>query len=213
MNDERIAAFINSLDVGNVPYLNELEACAKKTNVPIVRKETQSLLKFLLAVKKPERILEIGTAIGFSALFMSEYGPAGCQITTIENYEKRIVLAKENFKKNKKEESIRLIEGDAAKILETLSEPYDFIFMDAAKGQYIRFLPHCLRLLKVDGFLVSDNVLQDGMLLESRFAVTRRDRTIHARMREYLYAVKHNETLETAVLPLGDGVSVSVKRR
>lgn len=213
MNDERIAAFINSLDAGNASYLNELEVCAKKTNVPIVRKETQSLLKFLLAVKKPGRILEIGTAIGFSALFMSEYGPAGCQITTIENYEKRIVLAKENFKKNKKEESIRLIEGDAAEILETLSEPYDFIFMDAAKGQYIRFLPHCLRLLKVDGFLVSDNVLQDGMLLESRFAVTRRDRTIHARMREYLYALKHNETLETAVLPLGDGVSVSVKRR
>lgn len=213
MNDERIAAFINSLDAGNASYLNELEVCAKKTNVPIVRKETQSLLKFLLAVKKPGRILEIGTAIGFSALFMSEYGPAGCQITTIENYEKRIVLAKENFKKNKKGESIRLIEGDAAEILETLSEPYDFIFMDAAKGQYIRFLPHCLRLLKVDGFLVSDNVLQDGMLLESRFAVTRRDRTIHARMREYLYALKHNETLETAVLPLGDGVSVSVKRR
>lgn len=213
MNDERIAAFINSLDAGNASYLNELEVCAKKNNVPIVRKETQSLLKFLLAVKKPGRILEIGTAIGFSALFMSEYGPAGCQITTIENYEKRIVLAKENFKKNKKEESIRLIEGDAAEILETLSEPYDFIFMDAAKGQYIRFLPHCLRLLKVDGFLVSDNVLQDGMLLESRFAVTRRDRTIHARMREYLYALKHNETLETAVLPLGDGVSVSVKRR
>lgn len=213
MNDERIAAFINSLDAGNASYLNELEVCAKKTNVPIVRKETQSLLKFLLAVKKPGRILEIGTAIGFSALFMSEYGPAGCQITTIENYEKRIVLAKENFKKNKKEESIRLIEGDAAEILETLWEPYDFIFMDAAKGQYIRFLPHCLRLLKVDGFLVSDNVLQDGMLLESRFAVTRRDRTIHARMREYLYALKHNETLETAVLPLGDGVSVSVKRR
>jgi predicted O-methyltransferase YrrM len=211
--DERLATFINSLDVGNAPYLNELERYAKKTNVPIIRTEMQSLLKFLLAMKEPKEILEVGTAIGFSALLMSEYGPKDCHITTIEKYEKRIPLAKENFKKAGKENSITLLEGDAVDILQTLDGTYDFIFMDAAKGQYINFLPDILRLLKVGGLLISDNVLQDGDIIESRFAVTRRNRTIHARMREYLYELKHHEDLETVILPVGDGVTISVRRK
>ena len=211
--DERLATFINSLDVGNAPYLNELERYAKKTNVPIIRTEMQSLLKFLLAMKEPKEILEVGTAIGFSALLMSEYGPKDCHITTIEKYEKRIPLAKENFKKAGKEDSITLLEGDAVDILQTLEGSYDFIFMDAAKGQYINFLPDILRLLKVGGLLISDNVLQDGDIIESRFAVTRRNRTIHARMREYLYELKHHEDLETVILPVGDGVTISVRRK
>ena len=211
--DERLATFINSLDVGNAPYLNELERYAKKTNVPIIRTEMQSLLKFLLTMKEPKEILEVGTAIGFSALLMSEYGPKDCHITTIEKYEKRIPLAKENFKKAGKEESITLLEGDAVDILQTLEGTYDFIFMDAAKGQYINFLPDILRLLKVGGLLISDNVLQDGDIIESRFAVTRRNRTIHARMREYLYELKHHEDLETVILPVGDGVTISVRRK
>ena len=211
--DERLATFINSLDVGNAPYLNELERYAKKTNVPIIRTEMQSLLKFLLAMKEPKEILEVGTAIGFSALLMSEYGPKDCHITTIEKYEKRIPLARENFKKAGKEEAITLLEGDATEILQTLEGTYDFIFMDAAKGQYINFLPDILRLLKVGGLLISDNVLQDGDIIESRFAVTRRNRTIHARMREYLYELKHHESLETVILPVGDGVTISVRRK
>ena len=211
--DERLATFINSLDTGNAPYLNELERYAKKTNVPIIRTEMQSLLKFLLAMKEPKEILEVGTAIGFSALLMSEYGPKDCHITTIEKYEKRIPLAKENFKKAGKEDSITLLEGDAMEILQTLEGSYDFIFMDAAKGQYIHFLPDILRLLKVGGLLISDNVLQDGDIIESRFAVTRRNRTIHARMREYLYELKHHEMLETVILPVGDGVTISVRRK
>lgn len=211
--DERLATFINSLDVGNAPYLNELERYAKKTNVPIIRTEMQSLLKFLLTMKEPKEILEVGTAIGFSALLMSEYGPKDCHITTIEKYEKRIPLAKENFKKAGKENSITLLEGDAVDILQTLEGAYDFIFMDAAKGQYINFLPDILRLLKVGGLLISDNVLQDGDIIESRFAVTRRNRTIHARMREYLYELKHHEDLETVILPVGDGVTISVRRK
>ena len=211
--DERLATFINSLDVGNAPYLNELERYAKKTNVPIIRTEMQSLLKFLLTMKEPKEILEVGTAIGFSALLMSEYGPKECHITTIEKYEKRIPLAKENFKKAGKENSITLLEGDAVDILQTLDGTYDFIFMDAAKGQYINFLPDILRLLKVGGLLISDNVLQDGDIIESRFAVTRRNRTIHARMREYLYELKHHEDLETVILPVGDGVTISVRRK
>lgn len=162
-------------------------------------------------MKQPERILEVGTAIGFSALLMSEYAPKGCRITTIEKYEKRIPLAKENFRKAGKEDQITLLEGDALEILKNLNGIYDFIFMDAAKGQYIHFLPDILKLMPPGGVLVSDNVLQDGDVLESRYAVTRRDRTIHARMREYLYQLKHNEQLRTDILPLGDGVTVSVK--
>ncbi len=211
--DERMATFINSLDSGNAPYLNELERYAKKTNVPIIRTEMQSLLKFLLAMKEPEEILEVGTAIGFSALLMSEYGPKDCHITTIEKYEKRIPLAKENFKKAGKEDAITLLEGDATDILKALEGTYDFIFMDAAKGQYIHFMPDILRLLKPGGLLVSDNVLQEGDICESRFAVVRRNRTIHARMREYLYELKHHPDLETVVLPVGDGVTLSVKRK
>lgn len=210
--DERMTAFINSLDKGNTPFLDEIEKEAKKTNVPIVRKEMQSLLKFLLAMQKPDSILEVGCAIGFSALLMYTYAPKGCEITTIENYEKRIPLARANFAKAGAEEAITLLEGDATDILKKLSGSYDMIFMDAAKGQYIHFLPDVLRLLKPGGILVSDNVLQEGDIIESRFTVCRRDRTIHKRMREYLYELKHHSQLETVVLPVGDGVTLSVKK-
>ena len=163
-------------------------------------------------MRKPTSILEVGCAIGFSALLMSEYGPKDCHITTIEKYEKRIPVARENFRRAGKEEQITLLEGDAAEILGELAGPYDMIFMDAAKGQYIHFLPDVMRLLSPGGILLSDNVLQDGDILESRFAVTRRNRTIHSRMREYLYALKHHPELETVILPVADGVTVSVKK-
>lgn len=211
ITDERLTAFINSLDTGNPAYLNELEKEARETNVPIIRTETQSLLRTLIAVNRPERILEVGTAVGFSALCMSEYAPEGCQITTIEEYEKRIPVALENFRRFGKSGCIQLLAEDAAVALKKLKGSYDFIFMDAAKGQYMNFLPDVLRLLRTGGLMVSDNVLQDGDILESRYAVTRRDRTIHARMREYLYELKHNPLLVTSVLPVGDGVAVSVK--
>ena len=210
--DERLVTYINSLDAGNTAMLDQIEREATADYVPIIRKEMQSFLKFLLAMKKPARILEVGTAVGFSAILMAEYDPVPCQITTIENYEKRIPIARENFKRAGKEAQIALLEGDAAEVLKTLEDPYDFIFMDAAKGQYIHFLPEILRLLAKDGVLVSDNVLQDGDVLESRFAVTRRNRTIHKRMREYLYTLTHSEELVTAVLPVGDGITLSTRR-
>ncbi len=210
--EERMAVYIDSLDMGNTPFLDEIEKYALETQVPIVRKSTQSLLKFLLAFAKPESILEVGTAIGFSALLMSEYGPKGCHITTIEKYEKRIPIARENFARARKEDQITLIEGDAAEVLKELNDSYDMIFMDAAKGQYLNFLPDVLRLLSPGGLLVSDNVLQEGEVIQSRFAVTRRDRTIHARMREYLYELKHSPALETVVLPVGDGVALTTKK-
>ena len=143
---------------------------------------------------------------------MSEYLPEGSHITTIENYEKRIPIARNNFKRAGKEEQITLIEGDALEVMKTLEGPYDFIFMDAAKGQYIHFMPEILRLLKPEGILVSDNVLQDGDIIESHFIVTRRNRTIYKRMREYLYELTHSDELVTSVLPIGDGITVSVKK-
>lgn len=212
ITEERISTFISSFDTGNTPFLEELEQYAKKTDVPIIRPQVQNLLKLLLAMKEPKTILEVGTAIGFSALLMSEYGPRDCHITTIEKYEVRIPIARENFKKAGKEKEITLIEGDATQILKELTGPYDMIFMDAAKGQYIHFLPDILRLLPTGGILISDNVLQDGDVLQSQYAVTRRDRTIHSRMREYLYELKHHEGLQTDILPIGDGVTVSVKK-
>lgn len=212
IENERMNAFIDSLDAGNTPLLEQIEREAKETNVPIIRAQMQSLIKFLLAVHKPMSILEIGCAIGFSALLMSEYAPKGCRITTIEKYEKRIPVARENFRRAGKEENITLLEGDAADILAGLKGTYDFIFMDAAKGQYLNFLPDMLRLLGEGGILLSDNVLQDGDIIESRFAVTRRNRTIHSRMREYLYELKHHPELETVILPIADGVTVSVRK-
>ena len=209
--DERIVTFINSMETENSKILDAIESEALSTYVPIIRKEMQSFLKVLLTIQKPMRILEVGTAVGFSALLMSEYAPAGCEITTIENYEKRIPIARNNFKRAGKESQITLLEGDAMEVLPTLDEPYDFIFMDAAKGQYIHYMPEVMRLLKTGGTLVSDNVMQDGSIIESRFAVERRDRTIHSRMREYLYELKHHEELLTSIIPLGDGVAVSVK--
>ena len=162
---------------------------------------------------KPRKVLEIGTAVGFSALLMSAYLPEGGHITTIENYEKRIPIARENFRQAGKEGMISLIQGDALAVMKELTEAYDLIFMDAAKGQYIHYLSEAVRLLAPGGILVSDNVLQGGDVLESRFAVERRDRTIHSRMREYLYELKHHDQLQTSILPLGDGVALSVKKK
>lgn len=212
MTTERQAAFIRSLDQGSTPFLEELEREAREAGVPIIRPEIQRLLRFLLQMQKPHRILEIGSAVGFSALWMSEYAPSVCHITTIENCGKRIEEAKKNVRRAVREDRIALLEGDAADILPKLTETYDMIFVDAAKGQYLSFLPQMMRLLAPEGLLISDNVLQEGDILESRYAVTRRDRTIHSRMREYLYQITHDERLETIILPVGDGVAASRMR-
>ena len=210
--DERMVTYINSLDMGNTPLLNEIEKEAKADLVPVIRREMQSFLKVLLAIHRPLRVLEVGTAVGFSTLLFCEYGPENMQVTTIEKYEKRIPIARENFHRAGREKQITLLEGDAADILKELQEPYDLIFMDAAKGQYIHFLDDVLRLMKPGSVLVSDNVLQGGDIIESHYAVERRNRTIYKRMREYLYELKHNDKLLTSVIPLGDGVAVSVRK-
>ena len=211
--DERIVTYIHSLEVPESEIIERIEQEALEGYVPIIRKETQSFLKVLLLMKKPLRILEIGAAVGFSAILMSEYMPEGGHITTIENYEKRIPVARRNFERAGREGQITLLEGDAYEVMKTLDGFYDFIFMDAAKGQYIQYMPEAVRLLAPEGVLLSDNVLQDGDIVESRFAVERRNRTIHSRMREYLYELKHNEQLQTSIMPFGDGIALSVKKR
>ena len=211
ITDERISTFINSLDQGNAPFLDELERKSLSDDVPIIRKDTQSLIKFLLQMNHPKNILEVGCAVGFSALLMATYSDDDTKITTIEKFEKRIPVAHANFDKYDTNHKITLLEGDAADILAGLSGQYDFIFMDAAKGQYINFLPDCKRLLVSGGLLLSDNVLQDGDVMESRFAVTRRNRTIHERMREYLFAIKHDPELNSVILNVGDGMAMSLK--
>lgn len=209
--DPRMATFIDSMDPGNPPWLDELEKEAIAGEIPIIRKPLQSFFRFLLRYVKPKSILEVGTAVGFSALLMSEYAPKDCKITTIEKYEKRIPVAKENFRKYGRDGQIELLEGDAADVLKELQGPYDLIFMDAAKGQYLAFLPEVLRLMAPGGLLLSDNVLQDGDVIESRFALERRKRTTHARMREYLYELKHLPGYETVILPVGDGITLTTK--
>ncbi len=210
--NERVVAYINSLDCGNSDICNTIEKEAIADEVPIIRKEMGNLLKVLLQLVQPERILEVGTAVGYSSILMSENMPENCKITTIENYDKRIPVAKNNFKRAGKEDVITLIEGDALEVLKTLEGPYDFIFMDAAKGQYINYLPDVKRVLRKGGLLISDNILQEGEIVESRYAVTRRNRTIHTRIREYVYELTHSEDFMTSIVPIGDGITLSVKQ-
>ena len=210
--NERVVAYINSLDCGNSDICNTIEKEAIADEVPIIRKEMGNLLKVLLQLVQPERILEVGTAVGYSSILMSENMPEKCTITTIENYDKRIPVARNNFKRAGKENVITLIEGDALEVLKTLEGPYDFIFMDAAKGQYINYLPDIKRVLRKGGLLISDNILQEGELVESRYAVTRRNRTIHTRIREYVYELTHSEDFVTSIVPIGDGITLSVKQ-
>ncbi|MBR3525239.1 MAG: O-methyltransferase [Lachnospiraceae bacterium] len=207
----RITSYIESLDPGLPEKLQRLEEEARQKGVPVIRSETQFLLRFLIQKERSERILEVGSGTGFSALLMWESSGKTARIDTIEKNEKRAREAEEHFGEFGAD-SVKLLFGDAADILPVLSESYDLIFMDAAKGQYPAFLPQVLRLLKSGGLLVSDNVLQGGMVLESRYAVERRDRTIHGRMRDYLYTLTHHEELNSVILQGGDGVALSYKK-
>lgn len=211
MDGERLALFIRSMDEAPLSEgLAELRREALAAEVPIIRPGTCSLIRTLLVMKKPAHILEIGTAVGFSALFMLENSRA--DITTIEDWPPRIEAARANFARFGAEERVRLLAGDAAEVLPALTGPFDFVFMDAAKGQYLRYLPDVLRLLPPGGILLADNVFLDGEIIESRFAVERRDRTIHRRMRAFLREVIHSAELVTTILPVGDGMTLSVRR-
>lgn len=216
MERERMEVFLELFREEPPVYIQGLERDARQQGVPIIRRGTGDVLRFLLRTRRPERILEVGTAVGYSALFMAEYMPENARITTVEKVASRLVEARHNFERYDSRKRIRLVEGDAAEVLQDLAEQgcqYDFIFMDAAKGQYLNFLPAVMTLLVRGGILVSDNIMHEGDILQSRYAVTRRDRTIHARMREYLQVLTHHRELETTCLPIGDGITISVKRQ
>ena len=208
--EKRLVTYINSLDTGNTKVLDEIEREALDSYVPIIRKEMQSFLKLLLAMNRPKRILEVGTAVGFSSILMAEYAPKDCKIVTIENYEKRIPIARANFVRAGKEKQIALLEGDAADVLKTLNEPFDLIFMDAAKGQYKLFYDMIIDKLRVDGLLISDNILYKGMVAHDDFVI-RRKKTIVKRMRNYLDYICNCDYLSTSLIPIGDGVALSYK--
>ena len=211
MDERRLKGYLSSLYPDLAADLAAVEKRALADHVPVIRRDTQQYLRTLLALRRPDEILEVGTAVGFSASFMATYNPVSCRITTIENYQPRISAARENFRRMGLEEEITLLEGDARDVLPGLKGPYDLIFMDAAKGQYINYWPQLIRLSGPGSVIVTDNVLQEGDIIESHFAVTRRNRTIHKRMREYLWELTHDGRFVTDILNVGDGLSVSVR--
>ncbi|MBE5899869.1 MAG: O-methyltransferase [Lachnospiraceae bacterium] len=212
IDSERLSIYLNSIERDNTKLLNLIEKEAIASYVPIIRKDMQYLLRTLLTMNRPKKILEVGTAIGFSAILMGEFTDNDCTITTIENYDKRIPIARENIKRAGMEDRITLIEGDAQDVLKEIDDTFDFVFMDAAKGQYINFLPDIKRLTESGAVIVTDNVLQDGDILESHFIVDRRNRTIHKRIRDYLYELCQDERYDTTILSVGDGVALTVVR-
>ena len=211
----RVSSFIQAFLRENNSLLEEIREEAQKDAVPIIRDETAALLRVCLEINKPKSILELGTAVGYSALLMLDCLHGDTSLTTVENFPERIRKAEENFQRSPYKERISLLEGDAGKVLKELvreERRFDFVFLDAAKAQYPIWLSDILFLLNDGGVLFCDNILQDGLLLESRFFLERRQRTIHKRMREFLALLKANSLLENSIVPIGDGVSISVKK-
>lgn len=211
--DERMDVFLNMLYGDEPKYLRDIALYAEDIHAPVMRKQTAQILRFFINKDNVSNILEIGTAIGYSALFMAEFG-SSIKIDTIEKVPARIEDARKNFEKYDLKKCINLIEGDAAGVLDGLvqqKKAYDLIFLDAAKAQYMKYLFFIEKLMGKGAVLITDNVLQEGELLESRYAVNRRDRTIHSRMREFLKEITDNTKWNTIVLPVGDGVAVSTK--
>ncbi len=210
--EERLSVFLDSISPALPEYLEEFEREARNEGVPVIRKEAQRFLRLLLAIVHPERILEIGTGTGYSAVFMKEYSPSLKELITIENYKPRIKEAGKRIREMDPESVISLREGDAEEVIRTLSDEwFDLVFLDAAKGQYPALLPEIKRVLKKGAVLYTDNVLFQDEVLESRFVVTRRDRTIHKRMREFLRALMDDVNFRSTVMEIADGVAVSVK--
>ena len=211
VTDDYINSYLRTIQPHYDGVLGEIEKESRDAQVPVIPQETARLLSVLLTMKKPKNILEVGTAVAFSSGLMSRYLQEGGTITTIDRYELMLKDARKNIARMGLEDTIKILEGDAADILPTLTGPYDVIFLDAAKGQYSAFLPHCLRLLPVGGLLIVDDVLQGGDIAKTRFSVPRRQRTIHKRLRNFLWDISHNDALESSIVPIGDGLAVCVK--
>ena len=210
MEYNRIRDFILSYSHDDEGLLGEMYEYAQAENVPIIRRESRDFLKTLLEMVKPKRILEIGTAIGYSAIVMAQ-AAEGASIDTCELDSERAKLANQYIGKAGLKDRIKVYEEDAISFLKSIEENrYDFVFIDAAKAQYLSYLEYVFKLVDKGAVIVSDNILADGDVLESHFLVEKRDRTIHDRMREYLYSIKNDERLETAILSVADGMAVSV---
>ena len=214
---ERLAIFLQSLETDKPDYLTQMELEARSRDVPLIREDTQGFLRTLLALLRPKRVLEIGTAEGFSAALMLTYGPKEMSLVSIEKDLSRWQIARKNQQRLLDEGVIRpgqlkLLQGEADDLLPTLTGSYDLVFMDAAKGQYLHWLPDVLIRMHSGSVLVSDNCLFDGEIIQPRSLVRRRDRTIHARMRDYLFALTHTSCLRTSILPVGDGIALSVMK-
>lgn len=213
VTDDYINNYLRTVQPHYDGVLGEIEKESRDADVPIIPHETARLLSVLLTIKKPRNILEVGTAVGFSAGLMTRYLEEGGKVTTIDRFEVMLKDARVNIKRMGLEDKIEILEGDAGEILPTLTGPYDVIFLDAAKGQYSAFLPHCVRLLPVGGLLIVDDVLQGGSIAKTRFSVPRRQRTIHKRLRNFLWDISHTDVLTSAIVPIGDGLAVCVKTK
>ena len=223
MDYNRIRSFINSYSYDDAGFLGEIYQKALEAEVPVIRRDTAEFLKVLIKMIHPHSILEVGTAVGYSSLLMAKTldelysqdsysGDNDWHIDTCEMSEDRIAEAESNLSQMGYADRISILEGDAAETLKKLGaeNKYDFVFIDAAKAQYMIYLDEAIRLSHEGTVIVSDNILADGDILESHFLVEKRDRTIHDRMREYLYRLKNDDKLDTAILSVGDGIAVSV---
>jgi len=206
-----INSFLAGIFEQTDPLLKEMEEYAKKNYIPIIQPESAQLLKVLCLISKPERVLEIGTAIGYSSIILARSMAENGILDTIEIDEDMIARAAVYIKRAGLEEKIRILNGDAGEILQCLGTPYDFIFLDAAKGQYAEFLPYCLRLLKPGGLFITDNVLYRGMVAKEGF-IEHKHRTITVKLKEYLKLLCRNNELVTSIVPAGDGIAICVKR-
>ena len=214
ITNPKVLEYLDIISPVNSKAIEEIRAEAKRNYIPIIKRDTENFLKFVLKMQNPGSILEIGCAVGYSAAVMLENSDA--DIVTVEKMPERVEEAKRNIKYADFESRASILEGDAGDILKSLAdkgEKFDFIFMDAAKAQYITWLPVVKKLLKESGMIFSDNCLQEGDLAESSFAIRKRDKTIHKRMREYIDLLLHDETLESWIFSIGDGVLLSRSRR
>ncbi|WIV11180.1 O-methyltransferase [Proteiniborus sp. MB09-C3] len=211
INESSVEEYIRGLIPSRDNFFVELEKYAELNHVPIIHPEVAQLIRVLISITKPKRILEIGTAIGYSALVMASAMEKDGKVISIEKRDDMTGLAEKNIHDNGYSNMIEIIKGEAEEVLPNIDDKFDFIFIDAAKGQYMEFFPHCIRNLADGGIILSDNVLYKGMVASDEL-VLRRKKTIVKRMRNYLDYITSNKDLESSVIPIGDGVAITYKK-
>lgn len=209
--DDQTNFFINEMLPAETGIEKELRDYANEHRVPILRRDAAAFLRTLVSLKKPSRILEVGTAIGYSAILMSKSSPES-HIDTVEIDADSVVLARQNIRKAGAENQIRVIAGDGNEVLAALTKPYDMIFMDAAKGQYIHLYDDAMRLLNKDGLLVCDNCIFYGKVLDKPEDAPHKHRTIVANLRAFLEKMMNDSALDASLLDVGDGMAIACKK-